>query len=116
MRGGELSWPLIRAGSSNKNSDETGIIVCGIDRAGIGFVLADLSGKYSPDGWARKAVGAYKGWRADRIVAEKNYGGDMVESTIKSVDRSVAVTMVVASRGKQIRAEPIAAFYEQGPG
>lgn len=49
------------AGSSNKNSDETGIIVAGVDRAGIGYILADLSGKYSPETWARKAVGAYKG-------------------------------------------------------
>lgn len=102
------------AGSSNKNSDETGIIVAGIDRTGIGYVLADLSGKYSPDGWARKAVEAFKGWRADRIVAEKNYGGEMVEATIRSIDRSVAVKMVVATRGKAIRAEPVAAFYEQG--
>jgi phage terminase large subunit-like protein len=102
------------AGSSNKNSDETGIIVAGVDRAGIGYILADLSGKYSPDTWARKAVDAYKGWRADRIVAEKNYGGDMVESTIKSVDRNVPVRLVIASRGKAIRAEPVASFYEQG--
>ena len=73
------------AGSSNKNSDETGIIVAGIDTTGIGYVLADLSGKYSPDTWSRKAVEAYKGWKADRIVAEKNYGGDMVENTIRSI-------------------------------
>jgi phage terminase large subunit-like protein len=102
------------AGSSNKNSDETGIIVAGIDRAGIGYVLADLSGKYSPEGWARKAVEAYKGWRADRIIAERNYGGQMVEATIKAVDRSVPVKTIVATRGKAIRAEPVAAFYEQG--
>jgi phage terminase large subunit-like protein len=102
------------AGSSNKYSDETGIIVAGIDRARIAYVLADLSGKYSPDGWARRAVDAYRSWRADRIVAEKNYGGDMVESTIKSVDRSVATMMVTATRGKMIRAEPVVAFYEQG--
>jgi len=102
------------AGSSNKNSDETGIIVAGIDRAQIGYVLADLSGKYSPEGWARKAVEAYKGWRADRIIAEKNYGGDMVESTIKSVDRTVPTRLVTASRGKAIRAEPVASYYEQG--
>jgi phage terminase large subunit-like protein len=102
------------AGSSNKNSDETGIIVAGIDRAGIGYVLADLSGRYSPEAWARKAVEAYKSWRADRIIAEKNYGGDMVESTIKSVDRTVPVKLVIASRGKAIRAEPVASYYEQG--
>jgi phage terminase large subunit-like protein len=102
------------AGSSNKNSDETGIIVAGIDPTGIGYVLADLSGKYSPDAWARKAVGAYKGWRADRIVAEKNFCGDMVMSTIKAVDPAVPVRMVTATRGKMIRAEPVSAAYEQG--
>jgi hypothetical protein len=102
------------AGSSNKNSDETGIIVAGVDRAGIGYILADLSGKYSPEAWARKAVGAYKGWRADWIIAEKNYGGDMVASTIKSVDPYVRVKLVIASRGKAIRAEPVASYYEQG--
>lgn len=101
------------AGSSNKNSDETGIIVAGVDRAGIGYILADLSGKYSPEGWARKAVEAYKGWRADRIIAEKNYGGDMVESTIKSVDRTVPVKLVIATRGKAIRAEPVSSYYQQ---
>jgi phage terminase large subunit-like protein len=101
------------AGSSNKNSDETGIIVAGIDRAGIGYVLADLSGRYSPETWARKAVEAYKGWRADRIIAERNYGGEMVEATIKAVDRTVPVKTIVATRGKAVRAEPIGAFYEQ---
>jgi len=102
------------AGSSNKNSDETGIVVAGVDRAGIGYVLKDLSGKYSPETWARKAIGAYKTWRADRIIAERNFGGDMVLSTLKSVDPGVPVKLVVASRGKAIRAEPVAAQYEQG--
>jgi phage terminase large subunit-like protein len=72
-----------------------------------------MSGRFSPERWARRAVEAYHGWRADRIVAEQNYGGAMVESTIKSVDPLVPVKMVVASRGKMIRAEPISAFYEQ---
>ncbi|MFL5289402.1 MAG: DNA-packaging protein [Rhodopila sp.] len=102
------------AGSSNRNSDETGIIVAGVDRAGIGYVLKDLSGKYSPETWARKAISAYKTWRADRIICERNYGGDMVMSTLKSVDPGVPVKMVVASRGKAIRAEPVASLYEQG--
>src|SRR3954466_7881407 len=81
---------------------------------GIGYVLRDLSGKYSPEGWARKAIGAYKTWRADRIIAERNFGGDMVLSTLKSVDPGVPVKLVVASRGKAVRAEPVAAQYEQG--
>jgi phage terminase large subunit-like protein len=77
------------------------------------YILADLSGRMSPEKWARAAVSAFHGWKADRIVAEQNFGGAMVESTIKAVDPLVAIKMVVASRGKQIRAEPIAAFYEQ---
>lgn len=101
------------AGTSGKNSDETGIIVAGVDRAGIGYVLADLSGKYSPDGWARKAVNAYHAWHADKIVVETNFGADMCVSTINSVDQHVPVKKVTASRGKQIRAEPISALYEQ---
>jgi phage terminase large subunit-like protein len=102
------------AGSSNRNSDETGIIVGGVDRAGIGYVLKDLSGKYSPEAWARRAVGLYKAWRADRIVAEKNFGGDMVLSTLKSVEPGLPVKLVTASRGKAVRAEPISSLYEQG--
>ena len=102
------------AGTSNKNSDETGITVAGIDRANIGYILADLSGKFTPESWARRAVEAYKGWKADRIIAEKNFGGDMVESTIKSVSRLAPIRLVNASRGKAIRAEPINSLYEQG--
>jgi phage terminase large subunit-like protein len=102
------------AGSSNKHSDETGIVVAGVDRAGIGYVLRDLSGKYSPEAWARKAISAYKSWHADRIIAEKNFGGDMVMSTLKNVDPGVAIKVVTASRGKAVRAEPIASLYEQG--
>lgn len=101
------------AGSSNKNSDETGIIVGGVDRAGTGYILADMSGKYSPEGWARRAVDAYHGWKADRIIAERNYGGEMVEATIKAVDRGIPVKTIVATRGKAVRAEPVAAYYEQ---
>jgi phage terminase large subunit-like protein len=76
-------------------------------------VLADMSARLSPERWARRAVEAYHGWKADRIVAEQNFGGAMVESTIKSIDPLVPVKMVVASRGKLIRAEPISALYEQ---
>jgi phage terminase large subunit-like protein len=67
----------------------------------------------SPEKWARAAVGAYHGYKADRIVAEQNFGGAMVESTIRSIDSRVPIKMVVASRGKQVRAEPIGALYEQ---
>lgn len=100
-------------GASGKSSAECGIVVGGIGRDRHGYVLADLSGHYSPEQWARRVVEAYKGYKADRIVAEQNYGGAMVESTIRSVDSNVPVRMVVATRGKQLRAEPISSLYEQ---
>ena len=102
------------SGRDDERSDEIGICVAGIGHDGIGRVLADLSGRYSPHGWAHVACNAYKEWKADRIVAEKNFGGAMVESTIRTADKNVPVRMVDASRGKQVRAEPIAALYEVG--
>lgn len=103
--------------SSEEKSDETGIIVCGIadDADGYtrGYVLADRSIKGNPAEWSRAVVAAYREFDADRIVAEKNQGGEMVEHTIKAVDRNVPVTLVHASRGKVTRAEPISALYEQ---
>jgi predicted phage terminase large subunit-like protein len=100
--------------STSEGSDETGIIVAGKDERGHGYVLEDLSGRYDPAGWARKAVDAYYRHSADRIVAEVNQGGDMVENTLRTIDRNVSYTAVRASRGKFTRAEPIAALYEQG--
>jgi len=101
--------------TSGENSDETGIIVAG--KLGDRFyTLEDLSGRYTPERWARIAVEAYHRWQADRIVGEVNNGGDMIESVIRQVDRNVAYTSVRASRGKAVRAEPIAALYEQGRG
>jgi phage terminase large subunit-like protein len=99
--------------TSNEDSDETGIIVAGKldDRF---YVLDDLSGRYTPDGWARKAVGAYRAWKADRIIGEVNNGGDMIEATLRQIDANVSYKSVRASRGKAVRAEPIAALYEQG--
>ena len=100
--------------SSAEGSDETGIIVCGLGDDDRGYVIHDASGRYSPDGWAREAVRCYRHHRADRIVAERNNGGDLVESTIRTVDQSVSFKPVWASRGKRARAEPVAALYEQG--
>jgi phage terminase large subunit-like protein len=100
--------------SVSETSDETGIIVAGIDDQDRGFVLEDISGKYTPTEWASKAVVAYHKWEADRIVAEKNQGGAMVENTIRVIDQNVPITLVHASRGKVARAEPISALYEQG--
>jgi phage terminase large subunit-like protein len=102
------------AASSSENSNETGIIVAGVDANNHGYVIEDWSGRGTPDAWARKAVAAYRKHEADRIVAEKNQGGEMVEHTIHTVDRNVPVTLVHATRGKYVRGEPIAALYEQG--
>ena len=102
------------ATTSNEHSDETGIIVAGITRDEQMGVLADRSLLGTPDQWARAAVNAYKEFDADRIIAETNNGGDMVEAVIRQVDRSVSYRKVTATRGKTIRAEPVAALYEQG--
>jgi phage terminase large subunit-like protein len=99
--------------SSTEGSDETGIVVCGKDQAGRGYVLADLSGRYSPEQWAKTAINAYHEYGADRVVAEINQGGDLVEATLRMVDPNIPFTAVHASRGKYTRAEPVAALYEQ---
>ena len=102
------------AATANMESDETGIIVCGKDKAGYGYVLEDLSGKYSPNQWGAIAVKAKERWDADCIVAEKNQGGDMVESVIRSAGERHRVKLVTATKGKYVRAEPIYSLYEQG--
>ncbi len=94
--------------------DEIGIIVAGKGIDGRGYILADLTCNLSPSGWGRRAVDAYNRFDADLIVAEKNFGGDMVEATIRAVDDKVPYKAVTASRGKVVRAEPVAALYEQG--
>lgn len=101
------------SGGSGPNNDEQGIIVAGLGVDGELYVIADRSCSLSPHGWASRAVGAFREFAADRIVAEKNYGGDMVESTIRQVDKNVPVKVITASRGKVQRAEPVAALYEQ---
>ena len=113
--------PLIRvvvaidpAVSATDDADETGIIVAGKDGHGNGWVLADASGRYHPTEWARTAISAYRAHSADRIVAEVNNGGDMVEATLRMIEADVPFTAVRASRGKVTRAEPVAALYEQG--
>lgn len=96
------------------NGDSIGIVVAGLAIDGLAYVLADRTCKLSPDGWGRRAVAAYREFRAERIVAERNFGGAMVEFTIRAVDRLVSYKEVKASHGKSIRAEPVAALYEQG--
>ena len=104
--------------TSTSASDECGIVVAGIARRGgivHGHVLADLSAQgLSPVQWADLAATAYRQYRADRLVAEVNQGGDLVESVVRQVAPDVAFRAVHATRGKRLRAEPVAALYEQG--
>lgn len=100
--------------TSGEDADETGIVIAGKGTDGHLYVLADRSCRLSPDGWARRAVAAFDEFRADRIVAETNQGGEMVESVIRTVRPDLPVIRVHASRGKRTRAEPVAALYEQG--
>ena len=102
------------AASSSERADETGIIVAGKDAGGRGWVLADASGRYQPTEWAKTAISAYRAHSADRIVAEVNNGGDMVEATLRMIEPNAPFAAVRASRGKVTRAEPVAALYEQG--
>ena len=104
--------------SSRPNSDETGIVVAGASSASgepRGFVLADGSARLSPDGWARRAIALFDRYRADRIIGERNNGGDLVGATLKTAanERSLPIRLVTASRGKFARAEPVAALYQQ---
>jgi len=100
--------------TSGDDADETGIVAVGKGVDGRGYVLADASCRLSPDGWGRRAVSLYDAHGADRIIAEVNNGGDLVERVIRTVDSSVPYRAVRASRGKVTRAEPVAALYEQG--
>jgi predicted phage terminase large subunit-like protein len=101
------------AGSVGEDSDETAIVVAGVGADGLGYVIGAVSGKWLPPEWAAKAIALYHKHKADRIVAERNFGGDMVESTIRAVDASVSFRAVSASRGKLVRAEPVSALFEQ---
>jgi predicted phage terminase large subunit-like protein len=102
--------------TNTPGSDETGIIVAGMGGDKRGYVLADESGRYRPEEWARRAISLYDTFQADAIVCEVNQGGDMVEAMIKAEarGRTIRVIKVTATRAKHVRAEPIAALYEQG--
>ena len=105
------------AASSNEGSDENGIVVVGLardnDGYARGYVLEDASLRGTPEEWSKRVVQMYRKWSADRVVAEKNQGGEMVLSVLRAADRVMPVKLVHASRGKHIRAEPISALYEQ---
>lgn len=101
--------------TSGEDADVTGIIGAGRRADGLGAILADRSVQgVSPTGWARRGVQLYDDLEADRLVAETNNGGEMVELTIRTVRRDIAYAAVHASRGKRVRAEPVAALFEQG--
>ena len=103
--------PSVRA---DGEGDEAGLIVAGKDDQGRGYILEDASGPFPPLVWAERAVQRYQSFGADCIVAEVNNGGDLVERLIRSVDDSVAYKGVRATRGKILRAEPVASLYAQG--
>ena len=99
--------------TNNDNSDETGIVVVGKDANNYYYVLEDASKKCSADKWGKIAVQCYYEWEADRIIAEVNNGGDLVERLLRTIDINCSYRSVQATRGKLVRAEPIAALYEQ---
>lgn len=102
------------AASTSEEADETGIIVAGVGHDNHGYVLDDMSLRMAtPHQWGTQVVAGYSKYQADRVVAEVNNGGDMVEHTVRTVNPNVSYVAVHASRGKVIRAEPIAALYEQ---
>ena len=101
--------------SARAGSDLCGIVAAGLSEDGFVYVLADESrGGLSPDGWAQAAIALYRRLKADALIAEVNQGGDMVSAVLRQVDRSVPVREVRATRGKYLRAEPVAALYAQG--
>lgn len=102
------------SGSSGKKGDYQGIVVCGVDEVGNYWVIEDGSVSETPTGWARRCINLYKKYDADKIVAEKNFGGEMVRSNIHTVDSDAPVKIIHASKAKHVRAEPIANLYEQG--
>lgn len=100
--------------SSGKRAASCGIVVAGRDNAGFAYVLADASlSQAKPSEWAARAVAMYRRWHADALVVEANQGGEMVVSVIREVDPTVPVRTVHATRGKYLRADPVALLYEQ---
>src|SRR5207244_2623672 len=97
--------------STGESADETGIVVAGLGHDARGYVFADATSRLGPNEWAGRVVRLYHDWKADRIVAEANNGGEMVRQVIRQHDPSANVVLVHATRGKQTRAEPVSALY-----
>ncbi len=102
------------AATHGDEADETAIAVAGLGDDGEYYVFGCEGYRLSPHGWASRVLDAYDQWQADRIIVERNNGGEMCETTLRSVRASAPIETIVASRGKTVRAEPIAALYEQG--
>lgn len=100
--------------ASAEAESETGIVVAGLGEDGHGYVIGDYSINGTPEQWAKKVATAYELHKADRVVVERNQGGDMVVSVLKATGAQLPIKTVVATRGKYTRAEPIAALYEGG--
>ena len=100
--------------TANEDSAETGIVIAGIGLDDHGYVLQDRSLRASPNEWAAEAIAGYYLFEADRIVAEVNNGGDLVETILRNIDSAISYSSVRATRGKMLRAEPISSFYERG--
>ena len=100
--------------TSGEDSDLTGIVTAGMSSDGHYYILSDKTIKASPDQWARIAINEFELHKADRIIAETNNGGDLVVHLLRQVSPNIPVKKVTASRGKAVRAEPIASLYEQG--
>jgi phage terminase large subunit-like protein len=106
--------PSGAAGRDDETADEIGIVVAAKGDDGHAYVLADRSLRDAPAAWGRTVAKAYHEFKADRIVAEENFGGDMVRFVLRAADPNARVLGVTASRGKVLRAEPVSALYEQG--
>jgi phage terminase large subunit-like protein len=112
---GELRRVVVGVDPPASAQGTCGIVVCGLDGAGVGHVLADRSaGGLSPEGWARAVAAAAEAFGADRIVAESNQGGDMVGAVLRAAGIALPITPACATRGKGARAEPVAGLFESG--
>jgi len=96
------------------DGDDIGIVIAGKGMDGRFYVIEDATCNLSPEGWARRVMDRFRAHNADKIVLERNFGGDMGAAVIRTADRNAKIKLVTASRGKSVRAEPIAALYEQG--
>jgi predicted phage terminase large subunit-like protein len=124
MSRGEASWEepdflrVVVAADPNttygEDADETGIIVAGLGRDDRAYIIADRTVAGGPHEWARAIINAYTEFKADRVIGEVNNGGDLVETTLRGVAKGLPFRKIHASRGKRLRAEPVAALYEQG--